>query len=194
MWTSAEPRRAQAGFTLLEIMATVALVGLVILPLLEVRAQANARAYNASRMVLAMGYAEALLVDCMLTADEYHDYEAGVEEDPSFRYILSLEEFDLSTGLTPDEADERAAQEGQDPASAAYVPGDAGDTTGFDEEDEEEDREDFHSVRRYRIRVLWPSWDGDAEGEAAWDSIDLEGYLPMVWEQEQDLEDEESDS
>lgn len=40
---SAETRPRQGGFTLLEIMATVAVVALFVLPVLQVRQQSNAR-------------------------------------------------------------------------------------------------------------------------------------------------------
>lgn len=184
---SAEPSR-QGGFTLLEIMCAVALVGLTVLPLLEVREQCYARAYRASRMQAAMNHAEQLVVKCLLTADEYDQYEAPVEDDPQFRYVLSLEEFDVSTGLTAKEAENQQEQDGTDTGAASFgssLPGDA----GFAEE-EQEDRDDPHVVRRFHVTVLWPAWTG--EDDDAWDQVELEGFLPMVWEREQESNGESS--
>ncbi|RKY21656.1 MAG: hypothetical protein DRQ55_03515 [Planctomycetota bacterium] len=177
--------RASAGFTLLEIMATVALVGLLVLPMLEVREQATARAYKASRMNAAMDHAERLLVKCMSTVEVYDRYESPVELDPQFTSILTLEEFDVSTGLTRDEADDMQDTEGEgESLFGAVIPGDAG---GGELDEDDEERNNPHLMRRFRIRVEWLSWDG--EDDESHDHVDLEGYLPRIWEREQEPED-----
>lgn len=181
---SAETRPRQGGFTLLEIMATVAVVALFVLPVLQVRQQSNARAYRASRMLTAMHYAEQLVVHSVFTTETYDRYQSTVEEDNNYIYELTLEEYDLSTGLTADEAEEQEAEsdfESDDPLFSGPVPGDA----GVPPEDEEE-RDSFHRVRRFRIRVSWPSWEG--EDEDSFEHVDLEGYLPRAYDREEKVD------
>jgi prepilin-type N-terminal cleavage/methylation domain-containing protein len=178
--------RGQAGFTLLEIMVVVGIVGLCILPILTVKGQSTARAYKAKMMRTAMDHAERLLVDCMRTEEEYDRYESTIEQDSTFTYVLTLEEFDVSTGLTAEEAEDVEAEE--DDGQSLFggsTPGDAG--VGNPDEDDEE-RDNPHLVRRFRIRVLWPSWDG--EDDEADDYVDLEGYLPRVFDREEEEDDE----
>jgi prepilin-type N-terminal cleavage/methylation domain-containing protein len=174
MQTSAD-RRRQAGFTLLEVMATVGLVGLVLLPILQVREQASHRAYQTSHMMRGLNYAQTLLSQQTRSLDELDEWEGRIEDEPAFRYVVTLEDWDLATGRSESEGDEDDLF--NDP-SGAIPPSDAATTL-------EDLTDDPHLVRRFHIEVFWPSLDaGDAEAE---DSVVLEGFLPRIWEEEDTL-------
>lgn len=180
---------AQRGFTLLEIMCVVGLLGVVILPILGVREQSSQRAYRSSHMIVALNYAEQILADAMVMTDERDELVGQIEDDPQYTYTLTLKEFDLSTGMHQDEdLDDEFYQDDSD-AALAYQPGDSGTTP----EEEDEERDNPHRVRRFSIEVRWPKWsvpDGeDEQSDAAFDSVLLEGFLPRYWEDEEEEDD-----
>ena len=192
MPTSAErcPDRVgpQAGFTLLEIMVVVGLLGMVILPILGVREQSSQRAYRSAHMSTALNYAEQLLADAMVMTQERDEYGGPIDGDPEYSYVLTLREFDLSTGLHLDEEADDALYQDDPDAALAYQPSDA-DTVP---EEEDEERTNPHRVRRFSIEVFWPRWDAPEgeEDEESLDSVILEGFLPRYWEDEEDDEDD----
>jgi len=172
MPTSAETRRAQSGFLLLEVMVTVALIGGLLLPILLVRESAQNRAYHSGHLMRAMQYAEILLASAMREPTPAAAQEGYVEDDRAFRYELLIEDWDLATGRSEEENEEDERNEEFGSVSAG-APLDAG--IGGLEEDE---REDPHKVRRFEIQVFWPGLELDEE-----DSVMLEGFLPRVWEE-----------
>lgn len=189
MPTSAENRR-ERGFTLLEVMVTVALLGLVILPILSVRQVSTRKAYKASRLIMGLSHAEQLLADCALELRELDGREGDIEDDPTFTYTITLKEYDLSTGLNvyDDEINDDVFSDFE----RGLLPGDA----GIPPDDEDEERSSPHRVRRYEITVYWPSWDAPGsraadDDEEALDELTLEGFLPRVFAEEEDPEDED---
>lgn len=169
------PRRARSrparGFTLLEIMVSVAVLGMLI-PLLRLREQASARVERALNLLEATSHAETLLARRLRDVQPVDGEEGYVEDDPHFRYQLTLENFDLSTGRSEEE--EEDWQEQQDSLfGAGTVPPDAAVA-----ESAEEDKANPHLVRRFELRLLWPhEEEADAERELV-----LEGFLPRIWE------------
>jgi len=170
MPTSADrprPRHtAEGGFTLLEIMTTVGLVAVVLLPILAEREHSMNRAYRATYMLRALHHAEEILAERARDHEQADLAQGWVEEDEAFRYEFTVKNYDLSTGRDEDEEDENDF--------GPNAPVDA----GRNEPDEAEDRDDPHKVRRFKIQVYWPGLDDEEEEE----SIVLEGYLPRIWE------------
>ena len=182
MPTSAE-RRSERGFTLIEIMVTVALLGVVILPILQVRQVSTRKAYRASRLIMGLSHAEQLLADCALELREFEGQEGEIENDPTFTYAITLKEYDLSTGLNV--YDDELENDVFDDYEQGLLPGDA----GVPPDDEDEERTSPHRVRRYKITVFWPSWNApssDDEDDDALDELTIEGFLPRVFEDEEE--------
>jgi len=195
MPTSAD-RRTEKGFTLLEVMVAVGLLGLVILPILRVRQIATRSAYNASHLVTALSHAEQLLSDYALNWREIDNLEGEIEEEAGnrrrteavYRYLVTMKEYDLSTGLNvyDDEMDDDVFSDYEQ----GLLPGDA----GIPPEDEDEERGNPHRVRRYEITMFWPSWganESESDKDESLDELTIEGFLPRVYEDEEKEADEE---
>lgn len=179
MSTSADRRRrAASGFTLLEIMLTVALLGLI-LPLLEARERASRMAYRSGHLLRAQAHAQRLLAQRLLDPDRARDEAGVIEEDPVFQYVITLEDYDLSTGRVVEEQDEQGFTQGtafsETSAFSGSVPGDA-----LPGPDELSDRQSQHRCRRLRLTLSWPSLSGDAP-----DQLVLEGFLPRVLDEDE---------
>lgn len=182
--TSADPRvralrprvaaaGAQAGFTLLEVMVTVGMISLLMLPILGVREHATARVYRASNMLEATRHGQELLAQ-RLRNPASSDGENGVIEDaPDFRYELTIEDYDLSLGYSDD--DELQDRDGDGFPDDVNVPGDA------TENDEAEERTP-HKWRRYELTISWDGFEDETE-----DEVVLEGFVPRIWDDEDDL-------
>jgi prepilin-type N-terminal cleavage/methylation domain-containing protein len=173
MRTSAEPPRSApcGGFTLLEVMVTLAVVVGVIVPMLFARDKAWNIALRTSNMMKAATYAEDVLAEHLLEVDDRKEWPGVIEDDPLFRYEITLETYDLSTGRV--EADEDGAEDTNFSTSSAFTPPDAlaaPPTPGDDEAD------DPHRVRRYRVVIHYPGYE---EEESEKEYI-LEGYAPVA--------------
>jgi hypothetical protein len=175
MSISAETRRRRStgGFTLLEIMATVAMLGLCILPLLQAREKAAHLAYKSGHMMRALTYGQRMLTDRMLNPDRTKD-EAGLfEEDPNYSYLLTVEVFDVSTGRVIEARDETGFSQttnfSQTTGFTTGAPADAGPANNPQDEDIS------HEVRRVKLTVSWPSIDSDTP-----EQLVLECFLPPV--------------
>ena len=183
MWTSADSRhppvpRASpgcAGFTLLEVMATLAIVALLIVPILQERETASNMAFRSGHMMMALSYSNQLLADRTLDRDPAKELQGVVETDPAYHWELTLEEFDLSTGRVVEPEDQQGFSQGTafSTTSAFNVPGDAGVPPDVSEQDS------AHRVRRYKLTMFYPSLDEEEEGRLV-----LEGFLPLVVEQD----------
>jgi prepilin-type N-terminal cleavage/methylation domain-containing protein len=160
---------ACAGFTLLEVLVTLGIVAVAIVPLLVVRDAAWNVAYRSEHMLKAAAYAEAILAERMTDPDDVKELQAVIEDDPAFHYELTIEHYDLATGRVEVPGDETAGGS-EFTADSAFAPPDAGGPL-----EDEEDLDDPQRVRRFRLKVLYPSMDEDEEGEYL-----LEGYLPLT--------------
>jgi len=175
MQASAETRRQQ-GFTLLEIMVTVGLIGITILPILQVREEATNRAWRTAQMLRALHHAQELLAEYGREIRQMDKFESRVEEEPVFRYVITFEDWDLSTGRPEDELEDDDLLD--DNPTGSIVPPDAGVL-------EEDVRDDPHRVRRFRIKIFWPDVN-DFENEDAEEELMIEGFLPRMWEEQSD--------
>ncbi len=159
-------RRGSLGFTLLEIMVTVALVGVTIGFVLTIREQISNHAFRATRMMEAMRLGELLLADWAMNPDTLDDFSGTFEDyDPdagdAFHWNMTVEEFDLSTGRAVEEDDEYDGSEAFLPPDAATV--------------EEDPADDPYTVRRIKLTIYYPRPDADEPAEMV-----LERYMPMV--------------
>jgi len=166
--------RAASGFTLLEIMVTVAIFGICLLPILHVREEATNRAYRTEHMLQGLHIAQELIAEHGREIEQMKQVESRFEDDPAFRYVVTFEDWDLATGRAEDELDEEETLDDPNgplaPADAAVPPEDV--------------RGDPHKVRRFRIEVFWP----DIETADDEESLLLEGFIPRMWEEQLDDE------
>ena len=158
-------------------MATVALVGICILPMLEMRERASQLAYKSGHMLRALAYGERILTDRMLDPQRVKDEAGLVEEDPAYEYKLTVEVYDLSTGRVVEEHDDNSDFSTSTSFSTTSsfttgAPGDAGPET------DEQKQDIAHQVRRVKVSVSWPSLQSETP-----ESLVLEGFLPLVEEQ-----------
>ncbi|MHC5211740.1 MAG: type II secretion system protein [Planctomycetota bacterium] len=182
MRTSAEPPRSSAraaaancaGFTLLEVMVTLAVVVTAIVPMLFARDKAWNIALRTSNMMKAATYAEEILADHLLDPDDRKEWPGVYENDPMFRYEITLETYDLSTGrVESDGTQDGYASESGFSSSSAFAPPDALDAPT---KTSTEDPDDPHRVRRYRVVITFPGYE-DEESE---EEFVLEGYAPVA--------------
>lgn len=158
------------GFTLLEIMVTLALVGLLIVPLLTVRETAAHIAFRSTHLMKALAFGQELLAERMTDPEIIKDQIGFIEDNPAFRYELSIENFDLATG--------RVEEEDIDPnnpysINSPFAPSDAGVPPTPDEDE----LNDPNLVRRVKLTIFFPSLDDDEE-----EKVVLEGYIPRATE------------
>lgn len=163
-------RRGCRGFTLLEVLVTLAIVAAAIVPLLVVRDATWNIAYRSGHMLKAAAYAEAILATRMTNPDDVKDYQAVIEDDPAFSYELTVESFDLSTGRA-DSEDEKGDPNSNFSVDPAFLPPDAHPAP----EDAKDVYKDPQHVRRFKLKISYPGLEEDKKGEYL-----LEGYLPMA--------------
>lgn len=177
MRPSAErPRRACAGFTLLELMLTLAIVGLALVPMLSVREGAQNRAFRTVHMLAALDHAQTELAERVLerlARDEEVHAKDQFTSDGTYTYELLVERFDLASGRPESDEDEDQAGQFTDEFMSRF--GDAGLP-------EEEAEDDPYLVRHYRLAVTYP--DASEKGSA---TLVLEGFWPLVEAREDDV-------
>src|SRR5690606_38531572 len=100
------PPPASTGFTLMEIMAAVFMLGVLLLPLLTVKERATSRVERAHARMRALVHAERMLSEARTDPRERLQQEGRVEADEWFRYEFTVEDWDLSTSFAdPDDED-----------------------------------------------------------------------------------------
>jgi prepilin-type N-terminal cleavage/methylation domain-containing protein len=169
MPTSSDRRRGCRGFTLLEVLVTLAIVAAAIVPLLVVRDATWNIAYRSGHMLKAAAYAEAILAARMTNPDDVKDYQAVIEDDPAFSYELTIEGFDLSTGRA--DSEDETDPNSNFSVDPAFLPQDAHPAP----EDAVDVYKDPQHVRRFKLKISYPGLEEDKKGEYL-----LEGYLPMA--------------
>jgi hypothetical protein len=134
-------------------------------------------AFRSGHMLLAMTYAQQLLADRITDPETLKERAGVIEEDPVYRYEISIENFDLSTGRTEEE--EEAAKEASGTSvfgtESAFAPPDAGGT------EEQPDENEAYKVRRVKVTVFYPALEGETE-----EKLSLEGYVPRAIDPEED--------
>ena len=174
-------RAASSGFTLLEIMVCVAVVGLCILPLLELREQSSRMAYKSGHLLLALTYGDRILNDRMLDLDKAKDETGLIEDDPAFGYVLTVEDYDLSTGRVVEEDEDGFSDTSNFSSTSNFGPNAPSDAAPGPED--VADANSQHRVRRVKITINWPALDGDQREELV-----LESFIPRVIDQAKEAE------
>ncbi|MBI4878239.1 MAG: type II secretion system protein [Planctomycetes bacterium] len=149
---------SERAFTLLEIMLTIALVAVAIVPMLRIREQCTRQSYQARNANLARMLARELMSEI-----EFHglDQISGqIDGYPGFSYEAEIQEVDLITGK-----DEQEDEEKDDPFNSSrdstYQPADA--VWAADREEEKENQE--YPARRVRLTLFYPNVARDASEE-----------------------------
>jgi prepilin-type N-terminal cleavage/methylation domain-containing protein len=169
--------RRRSGFTLLEVMVTMAIVGGALVTLLISREKAvndliETRNNNWARQIARE----------MLTELEFHEldrYSGQLDQYPGFSFDIHVEDIDLVTGEGDADAEEREREkkekrlsnEQQGDADSRFKPGDL-------LEDEEGQEELVYPVRKVKLRVEWPNMSG-ADG-AEPNKLEIEAILPQL--------------
>ncbi len=170
MATFSKPRNTlqrcnSSGFTLLEIMVTVSLIALLILPIMVVRDASENQAFRSTHMMEAMRLGHLLLADRLTDPDpavsltgDFAQY--GADPD-AYTWLLTVEEFDLSTKREVDPDDDPFGEVPFPPADAALP------NTDLENEP--------YRVRRVGLTVFFPGIHDDESEETL-----IEQYPPIV--------------
>lgn len=145
------------------------IVGFALMGFLEVRSAAAYSSWKSQMDLRALHHADERLAALMLDPDEYAEQAFVVEDDPAFRYVLTVEEYDLSTGRESDDEDTDVAGGFSAEFESSFTPPDAGG---------EELDDNPHLVRRVKIVMLYPDLENDDQDQ----QLVLETYLPRVTE------------
>lgn len=165
------------GFTLLEIMITIAVLGFAIMPMLLIREQSETRYYQARYANVARELGRELMSEIEFRGI---DHDSGQFDGyPGFSWQLEIQEMDLVTGKgeTDDQKREREEKEekkNKGKNNSLYQPADA--TIGKDGE-EEEDEDEVYPVRRVTLTILYPDLTAENDVPA---KLVLETILPML--------------
>lgn len=155
-------------------MATLAVVALAVLPMLTVRDASWNIAYRSTYMMRAANLAETLLAAHVNDPRVVKDEEGVFEEDAAFRWKLSLEDFDVSTGRV----EEPTSGTGAAGESAFSSQSKFGISDGV-QPAEPKDADSPYRVRRFKLTIYHPALDGEQDVEYV-----LEGFLPRATESE----------
>lgn len=145
MGSSIDARRR--GFTLLEILFTIVIVGVPVVMMLLIRERATRQSMQAYHYNVARMLARELLTE--LEFHELDRYEGPFDGFPGFSYQIEVEDVDLVTG--------EGEKEGDEDSEAAYTPVDAIDP-------EEGTEQLDYPVRRVKLTLRYPNLrDPDAK-------------------------------
>jgi len=145
------PTRKPRGFTLLEIMLTITLVGVTIIPLLLIRERTVRQSYRAHHLNTARTLARELLSE--LEFHELDQMQGEFDGYPGFSYSIEVEEVDLVTGEEEEDEDNPYSTSGN------YQPADK-----YDPENDEEEEMDY-PVRRVTLTLKYPNLKESASDE-----------------------------
>lgn len=164
-----ETRRGQQGFTLMEIMAAVFMLGVLLLPLLTIKERATSRVERAHARLKALVHVENMISAARRDPVERFEEEGRVEGDEWYRYQITIENWDASTSFADPDEDEL----GNSTLFPDNAPGDAAIPPG-----EAEEETDPHKLRRFQIEIFWPHFEHPEQE----DSLRFDGFLPRVAE------------
>jgi len=159
----------EQGFTLMEIMAAVFMLGVLLLPLLTIKERATSRVERAHARLRALVHAEDMISAARRDPKEHLEEEGRIDGDEWYRYEFTLENWDASTSFADPDEDEDGNSTlfpENAPADAAIPATDAQEET------------DPHKVRRFQIEIFWPHFEHPDQE----DSLRFDGFLPRVAE------------
>jgi prepilin-type N-terminal cleavage/methylation domain-containing protein len=162
------------AFTLLEIMLTMAIVGVAVVPALLIREQSKRQSYQARNANIARTLARELMSEI-----EFHGLDpraSRIEGYPGFEYEYEIEQVDLVSGEEEDEQDQNDPYNQQRTDSRVFTgPGDA----IFPEEQEQDD--DSYLVRRVKLTIRYPNLKKDGADQP--NQLVIETILPALPEE-----------
>lgn len=163
------------GFTLLEIMVTIAVVAFALVPMLLIRERTTVESMTARNFNIARTLARELLTEL-----EFHELDSNsgsFENHPLFEYDIEVEEVDLVTG-EEDEDDRYDDKQDNAEDGSVFTPGDA-----MFPEDEEDNR--IYPVRRVKLTLTYPNLRPDSALER--NELVIETILPPLPEDESEF-------
>lgn len=150
---------SERGFTLLEILVTLMIVGLAVFGVLVIREQSINEYFEARNANIARTLASE-----MITELEFHELESRggpIDGLPGFEFSIDVEEIDLVTGEGDPEAEKRE-QDKRAKRSGDYDP-----DTRFNPSDsvkpDDELQEFVYPVRKVKLTLLYPNLNVEAQ-------------------------------
>lgn len=165
----------ERGFTLLEIMLTIAVVGVAVVPVLLIREQSTRQSYQARNANIARTLARELMSEI-----EFHglDPQAGpIDGYPGFAYEYEMEQIDLISGETEDEEDK------YDPYNRKSTDGKIFSPSDGLAPNEDTLEEDAYLVRRVTLTITYPNLRTTGEDEP--NRLVIETIFPALPEDEE---------
>lgn len=171
MTASSTERRADRGFTLLEIMLTITLVGVTVMPILLIRERSIRQAYQAHHFNTVRMLARELLSEL-----EFHELDqmaGNFDGYPGFSYTIEVQDVDLVTGEEEEDDEDNAFGNRN---QGGYKPADAIDPN----EDDEEELD--YPARRVTLTLKYPNLKNDDSEESA--ELKIETIFPPLPKEE----------
>ena len=168
---------SERAFTLLEIMLTIAVVGVAVVPVLLIREQSKRQSYQARNANIARTLARELMSEI-----EFHGLDpqaSQIEGYPGFEYEYEVEQVDLVSGEEEDE-DDRNDPYNQKSSDNSVFSGPRDSV--FPEEQEEEDS---YLVRRVKLTIRYPNLKTNGGDEP--NQLVIETILPALPEEKEEF-------
>lgn len=168
MIPSRRPASGKGGFTLLEVMVSVAILAVAVVPMLLTRERCYNMAYDTKVMRTLQEMAQQQLAD--ISINVIRGEGAGeLEGAPGFYYEYTVTIYDFRSGLEEDEDEDNESR-----LDTTNAPGDAVFA--------DEDVEDVGPLmaRHVVIKVFAPD-DGDAKGV----EYTIDTYIPLLMTEDQ---------
>jgi prepilin-type N-terminal cleavage/methylation domain-containing protein len=169
-WTKIPSNReARRGFTLLEVMVSVAILAVTIIPMLLLREESYEKAYDTKMFRVVQTLAQYQLSNIAMevrTGDGSGDFEGY----PEFRYEYRVTLYDFGAGVEEDEE--------QDDRYFGHQP----DDSVFPDEDAESYGPMV--MRHVELTVFFPSMDDLEEGYVEKEYV-IDTYIPVLLTEEQ---------
>ncbi|MFH0944078.1 MAG: type II secretion system protein [Planctomycetota bacterium] len=166
----------ERGFTLLEIMLTIAVVGIAVVPALLIREQSTRQSYQAQNANIARTLARELMSEI-----EFHGLDpqaSQIDGYPGFEYEYEMEQIDLISGEADDKENQNDPYNRNSSDGAAFSPSDA----VFPSEEVEEDS---YLVRRVTLTITYPNLKTNGEDEP--NKLVIETIFPALPEDEKEF-------
>jgi prepilin-type N-terminal cleavage/methylation domain-containing protein len=167
-WRAVRP--GTRGFTLLEVMVSVAILAIAVVPMLLTRERCYDMAYDTKIQRMLQDLAQQKLADIALTVID-GDEAGEIEGAPGFSYSYEVTIYDFQSGLDSEEEDEEERDSRLDTFNA---PGDAVFADN-----------DFDQVHDLMARHVILKIYAPDEGDGKMEEYVIDTYLPLLMTEEQ---------
>lgn len=183
--TSGRPVSSSRGFTLLEVMATLAIIGGVMVIVLESRESALSNFYVARNANIARSLARELMSE--LSFKEPDDLRGGFDGYEGFEFEIEITREDLVSGETDEESDNDPYSTGRDWKERDKGTGSSGSSNsgGFTPADSlipDDEEQPEYPVRRIKVTVFYPNLRGGDDADPL--KLVLETIMPPLPDEE----------